>query len=116
MATSETLREKVEQLEAENRELKTESKEAPNFSDPSSVIKWHGKQIIRYLSLMRREKASSRLRLLNTSIDSWSRAFRLCADTSELEGLKRELDELREMVIESSTPEQFEAMCQRVGE
>ena len=91
-------REKCEQLEKELKEIKESQADTPDFADPSSVVAWHGKSIIKYLSLMKREKASSRLRLLNASIDSWSRASRLSADTSELENLKTELAELREMI------------------
>ena len=54
--TAETLREKVERLEAENRELKAESKDVPDFSDPSSVVLWYGSQILYLLRLARREK------------------------------------------------------------
>lgn len=116
MPNAENLREKCERLEAELAELKEDRSGAPDFQNPTKVVRWHGQQIIRYLTLMRREKASSRLRLLNASIDSWSRAYRLSADSSELEELKRELEELREMIIERSTPQQFETMCRRVGE
>ena len=67
----------------------------PDFSDPSSVVSWYGAQIIHFLGLMKKEKAASRLRILNSSIDSWARAFRLSADTSELSELKNQLDELK---------------------
>ena len=96
--TAENLRERLEAAEAELKELKTDKATEPNFADPSSVVQWHGERIIFYLRLMRREKASSRLRLLNSSIDSWSRASRLAHDSSEIETLKTELQELRTMI------------------
>lgn len=91
-------RERCEALEKELAEIKEAQADVPDFSDPSSVVEWHGKSIIKYLSLMKREKASSRLRLLNASIDSWSRASRLAHDSSEIESLKSDLAELRELV------------------
>ena len=96
--TAETLREKVERLEAENRELKAESKDVPDFSDPSSVVLWYGSQILYLLRLARREKSLVRLRALNSAIDSWARASRLAHDSSEIETLQTELAELRQMI------------------
>ena len=94
----------VEQLEAENAELKSELAElladiesTPDFTDPTAVVVWFGREIVRLLASARREKSLVRLRALNSSIDSWSRAFRLASDTSELEKLKTELDELRDL-------------------
>ncbi|MBT3272117.1 MAG: hypothetical protein HN368_03105 [Spirochaetales bacterium] len=97
--TSENLREKCELLERENAELKADKATAPDFGDPGSVVRWHGENILRYLAMMKKEKASSRLRLLNSSIDSWSRASRLAHDSSEIETLKNELSELRDMIM-----------------
>ena len=102
---AENIREKLEALEAENatlkvdiEELTAESEERPDFENPSSVITWYGREIVRLLSAARREKSLVRLRALNSAIDSWSKAYRLASETSELEGLKSELEELRQIV------------------
>ena len=95
------LREKLEAAEAENRELRAqlnEQADTPDFENPSSVVQWYGERIVSYLAMMKREKAASRLRALNSAIDSWSKAYRLASDTSELEQLKSELDELRQII------------------
>lgn len=98
MATAENLRQKVEELERENAELRAESEDTPDFADPSSVVAWYGGQIIHLLKLARREKSLIRLRALNSAIDSWARASRLAHDSSEIETLKNELAELRTMI------------------
>ena len=91
-------RERCEELEREIATLTAESEDKPDFSDPSSVVRWYGERIITYMKLARREKALTRLRALNSAIDSWSKAIRLAHDSSELEQLKQELQELRELV------------------
>lgn len=71
---------------------------SPDFTNPGEVVKWFGGEIIRLLGQMTREKAGARLRALNSAVDSWSRAYRLSADTVELQQLKQDLDELRQHV------------------
>ena len=89
--------------EPEGKESDPGEDSPPDFSNPSQVVFWYGKQIVHLLGLMRREKASSRLRCLNSSIDSWSKAVRLAIDSSELEAVKADLLELRRQ-IESKQP------------
>ena len=98
MSTVESLREKCERLERENRELKAEAADKPDFADPSSVIRWFGERIIHYLKLARREKSLTRLRALTSAVDAWAKASRLAHDSSEIESLKAELAELRSMI------------------
>jgi len=99
---SENIREQLELLQKENAELKANQAEAPNWSDPSSVVNFHGAKIIHLLNLMRRETAASRLRLLNSSIDSWSRASRLANDSSELDQLKADIEALKTAIEHDS--------------
>ena len=96
-------REQAEQLQKELDDIRAAQADVPDFADPSSVVQWHGRNIIHYLSLMRREKASLRLRLLNASIDSWARASRLAHDSSEIEALRADLQQLREIVERERT-------------
>lgn len=72
-----------------------------NWKDPNAVVDWYGKQVIGFLRLMRKEKAGTRLRALNGALDSWTKAYRLASESSELEALKQRLDELQRE-IESS--------------
>ena len=98
MATSEALREKLEALQAENRELRdqlAESDDQPDFENPSAVTRWYGSKIVTLLAKMSREKAAARLRALSGAVDSWSRIYKISAETSELQELREQLDELR---------------------
>ena len=75
--------------------------EGPNFTDATSVCRWYGGELLRVYQVMGRgqkAKAEVRLRLLGQSLDTWTRLFKLATDTSELTDLRRELDELRELV------------------
>ena len=73
----------------------------PDFKNPASVIRWHGRQTIELLSLMKREKAAARLRALNSAVDVWTKIYRLFSDTQELQNLKAEMEELRQLINES---------------
>lgn len=105
----ETLRKEAEKLEAKILELETENtalrksdlveSDSPDFENASDVIRWHGDLITYYMSLMRREKATVRLRLLNSSIDSWARAHRLSSGEGAV--LRNEIAELREMIMKN---------------
>ncbi len=72
--------------------------DTPDFSNPSDVVVWHGRQVIYLLGLMRREKAAARLRCLNSAIDAWSKCIRLAIDSSELEAVKKDLLALRQQI------------------
>ena len=98
MAKAETLRERLEAAESELLELKKENAETPNFGDPSAVVQWYGNQILALMHIARRESALKRLRALSGALDSWSKMLRLANDSSELQTLKDELQELRQMV------------------
>jgi len=98
MATGQTLRERLESTEQELVELKAANKAKPDFSDAAQVTKWFGEKIIEYMHLARRKEALQRLKTLSSALDSWSRILKLANDSSELENLKTELADLRQMV------------------
>lgn len=75
--------------------------QSPDFNDAASVTRWYGAQIIDTYSTMgrgQRVKAETRLRVLSTALDTWSKLYRLAGDTAELSALKAELAELRDII------------------
>lgn len=69
-----------------------------DWTDATSVVSWYGSKIIQLISKATREKSLSKLRALSSAMDSWARLRRLADDSAEITNLRRELDQLREMI------------------
>lgn len=82
----------------EQEHADTAAPDAPDFSNATEVCRWFGSEIMRLVSAAKREKALSRLRALGSALDTWQKLYRLSVDTSELEQLRAELDELRAII------------------
>ena len=76
------------------RELST----AEPFSDPGDALQWFSKVIILSYKKSSRAESLSRLRAVSSAIDSWCKTYRLSSDTSDLEKLKGQLEELRHRI------------------
>jgi len=105
MPTAENLREKIEAQKRENarlqkeiERLKFDKSQKVDWTNPTRVVRWYGRRIQLLLSDMANEKPGTRLRALNEAIKAWSSASRLAHDSSEIEALKADLEELKEAI------------------